>query len=141
MPPSHSQPRSIETLNALLAAIAADHDLTNDRLMTLMHLCGQQGELATASLMTALRLLDVPESVEKVVARGSQRMAYKVKELGSEISYTCRPAQRHCSCDKFIQVLMSDSIMCEHVLAAQLAEAMSLHKVSFVSDMEFAEQI
>ncbi|KAF9989370.1 hypothetical protein BGZ75_006659, partial [Mortierella antarctica] len=64
-----------------------------------------------------------------------------VKELGSEISYTCRPAQRHCTCDKFIQVLMSDAIMCEHVLAAQLTEAMGLHKEFVVSDMEFAEQI
>ncbi|KAI8603076.1 hypothetical protein EDD21DRAFT_370144 [Dissophora ornata] len=131
--------RSIEALNALLDSIAVDRELTKEHLMALMHLCSQQGEFATASVMGALRLLDVPDSVEKMVATGSRRVVYKVRDKGSAISLICRPTQRYCSCDRFVQVVMSDSITCEHVLAAQLSEALGMLKETAVSDSMFVE--
>ncbi|KAI8350521.1 hypothetical protein B0O80DRAFT_458010 [Mortierella sp. GBAus27b] len=93
-----------------------------------MHMCSQQGDLADASVM-----------VEKVIASGSQRTVYKVKDLGTEHSWTCRPTQRHCTCDRFIQVLMNDALVCEHVLAAQLSEALGILNESVVPDNVFVD--
>ncbi|KAI7828671.1 hypothetical protein BC939DRAFT_443546 [Gamsiella multidivaricata] len=132
---------SVDTLNALLRSIAADKQLNNDHLMALMHLCGHQGDLATAFVMGALRLLDIPDSVERLVAHDSERTIYKVRDLESGISLTCRPALRHCTCDRFVQVLMSDAITCEHVLAAQLSEALGIMKETVISDESFVEYL
>ncbi|KAK3812049.1 MAG: hypothetical protein J3Q66DRAFT_349228 [Benniella sp.] len=134
-------PTSVSTLNALLESIAVDRELNNDHLMALMHLCSQQGDLATASVMGALRLLDIPGSVERVVADESQRTIYKVRDLETELTRTCRPAQRHCTCDRFIQVLVSDAIMCEHVLAARLSEALGILTETVVPDGVFVDHV
>ncbi|KAF9290516.1 hypothetical protein BGZ74_000497 [Mortierella antarctica] len=53
---------STQTLNELLGSIAEHKELNDGHLMALMHLCGQQGDLATASLMNALRLIDIPNA-------------------------------------------------------------------------------
>ncbi|KAG9319349.1 hypothetical protein KVV02_002439 [Mortierella alpina] len=111
--------------------------VTNERLMTLMHLCGQQGELATASLMTALRLMDIPGSGQGTGIRDFIHLQASAAPLYMRQIHSRTLFLSH----RFSLVLMSDAIMCEHVLAAQLTEAMGLHKESVVSDMEFAEQI
>ncbi|KAI9239625.1 MAG: hypothetical protein BYD32DRAFT_222780 [Podila humilis] len=93
---------STQTLNELLGSIAEHKQLDDEHLMALMHLCGQQGDLATTSLMNALRLVDIPNAVEKLVANRCQRSYYKVKDLASDLTFTCRPSQRHCTCDRFV---------------------------------------
>ncbi|ORZ08482.1 hypothetical protein BCR41DRAFT_359285 [Lobosporangium transversale] len=104
-----------------------------------MHLYGSQGDLTNSSVMGALRLLDIPNSVEKVVASESRRTFYKVKDLGSGVIRTCRPTQRYCTCDQFIQVVMSDAITCQHVLATKLSEALGLTQETKITDVAFAE--
>ncbi|KFH66075.1 hypothetical protein MVEG_08176 [Podila verticillata NRRL 6337] len=129
---------STQTLNELLGSIAEHKQLDDEHLMALMHLCGQQGDLATTSLMNALRLVDIPNAVEKLVANRCQRSYYKVKDLASDLTFTCRPSQRHCTCDRFVHVLM-DAIMCEHVLAALLAETLGTARQVPIDDVDFAE--
>ncbi|KAF9550352.1 hypothetical protein EC957_000654 [Mortierella hygrophila] len=48
----------IGALDALLDSIAATGELTDDHIMCLMHIMGQQGNITTTSVLGALRILD-----------------------------------------------------------------------------------
>ncbi|KAF9094262.1 hypothetical protein BGX29_009588, partial [Mortierella sp. GBA35] len=49
-------------LDALLQSIATTGHLTDDHIMSLMHIVGQQGNVTTTSVLGALRILDTPGS-------------------------------------------------------------------------------
>ncbi|KAK3842251.1 MAG: hypothetical protein J3R72DRAFT_490670 [Linnemannia gamsii] len=129
----------IGALNALLHSISTAGDLTDNHIMSLMHIVGQQGNVTTTSVLGALRILDNPGSMQKLVDRGSRRAVYQVKDPDSEIKMTCRPALRHCTCSQFLQVLVRESIMCEHVLAAKLTEALGTLEETEISAETFAD--
>ncbi|GJJ73024.1 hypothetical protein EMPS_05382 [Entomortierella parvispora] len=133
-------PRAVDALQALLNSVAEAGEFTDDYIMVLTTLCGQFGDLENTVVMGALRLLDMSDSVEKITAERSRRYLYKVRDIEMEnMFYVCRPSQRYCSCGKFLQVLSSDAIVCEHVLAAQLTGALGALKESVVSDKDFLE--
>ncbi|KAF9136171.1 hypothetical protein BGW39_005553 [Mortierella sp. 14UC] len=129
----------IGVLDALLRSIAVSGALTDDHIMSLMHIVGQQGNITTTFVLGALRILDNPGSVQRLVARDSRRAVYQVKDPDSEIKMTCRPALGHCTCGQFLQVLVRESIMCEHVLAAKLSEVMGTLVETDISDEAFAD--
>ncbi|KAG0298326.1 hypothetical protein BGZ96_000686 [Linnemannia gamsii] len=52
----------ISALDALLDSIAVTGDLTDEHIMLLMHILGQQGYITTTSVLGALRILDSPGS-------------------------------------------------------------------------------
>ncbi|KAG0272860.1 hypothetical protein BGZ95_011344 [Linnemannia exigua] len=129
----------IGALDALLHSISTAGDLTDNHILTLMHIVGQRGNVTTTSVLGALRILDNPGSVQKLVARGTRRAVYQVKDPDSEIKLTCRPALRYCTCSQFFQVLVRESIMCEHVLAVKLTEALGTLDKTEISDESFAD--
>ncbi|KAG0317588.1 hypothetical protein BGZ97_005151 [Linnemannia gamsii] len=52
----------VSALDALFDSIAATSDLTDEHIMLLMYIVGQQEDIATTSVLGALRILDNPGS-------------------------------------------------------------------------------
>lgn len=93
-----------------------------------------------APLLPALDLVD--QRNVSLITSPSGRSIYQV--IGSSgTPYTCFTTSHYCSCPayKYAVLLKDDHVMCKHVLAIKLAQAMKLCKMLEVTDEEMANMI
>ncbi len=104
----------------------------SDDLMAALHFLFHQ------TLPQALDLVDRKHVSHCVCPSG--RELYRVQGSGQR-TYTCLVSSNYCSCPSFVYTVLvrEDSLMCKHMLAMQLAQAMAAAQEVAVSDEEFAE--
>jgi len=92
-------------------------------------------------LQQALELVD-RRSVTRVEAAPSGRKAYKV--TGSTgLPYTCLTSSLYCGCPayKFTVLKKAEALMCKHVMAVKLCEAMDTCKHEEITDQQMADML
>ena len=110
-----------------------ERTINSDDLLALNNLCGQM-------VLQALDLVD--KSSIKLSSCPSGRKVYEV--LGSSKStYVCLTTSNFCSCLSFqYSVLMrGDSLMCKHLLAVHIADAVGMVTQQTVSDQDMSEML
>uniref|UniRef100_K1PKP6 Zinc finger SWIM domain-containing protein 7 n=1 Tax=Magallana gigas TaxID=29159 RepID=K1PKP6_MAGGI len=93
-----------------------------------------------APLLPALDIIDNRNVM--TISCPSGRKVYQV--IGtSGTPYICLPSGSYCSCPayRYSVLLKDDHLMCKHVLAIKLAEAMDLSKSQQVTDLEMTNLI
>lgn len=93
-----------------------------------------------APLLPALDIVDNRNVT--TISCPSGRKVYQV--IGtSGTPYICLPSGSYCSCPayRYSVLLKDDHLMCKHVLAIKLAEAMDLSKSQQVTDLEMTNLI
>ncbi|GAB1599265.1 zinc finger SWIM domain-containing protein 7-like, partial [Argonauta hians] len=91
--------------------------------------------LYQSSLLPALDIID--RKAVTLLQCPSKRQLYTV--IGSSgIVYICFPASKYCSCPayNYSVLLKDDHIMCKHILAIKLSEAMNITLKRHISDKE-----
>ena len=129
--------RLIETaIHAILEGVKlqlaeGEQSIKDVHLLALRCLCG-------ANLLPALDILD-KGGVELHISP-SGRTAYIVRG-SSRNTYLCLKAERFCSCLSFQYTVLNkhDSVMCKHLLAVHVAEAIGSAVIQEVSDEDLAE--
>lgn len=104
----------------------------SDDLMSALHFLFHQ------TLVQAFDLVDRRQVVHYICPSG--RELYCVQGSGQR-TYTCLASSNYCSCPSFVYSVLvrEDSLMCKHMLAVQLARAMSASEETTVCDEEFAK--
>ncbi|KAL0994418.1 hypothetical protein UPYG_G00121950 [Umbra pygmaea] len=88
----------------------------------------------------ALQALDlIDKRSVTCVSSFSGRRAYQVMG-GSGLLYTCYTSCHYCPCPAFTYTVLrrNDSLLCKHILAAYLSQAMGLSQQETVSDQQMS---
>ncbi|XP_055729379.1 zinc finger SWIM domain-containing protein 7-like [Salvelinus fontinalis] len=88
----------------------------------------------------ALQALDlVDQRSVTCVSSPSGRRAYQVIG-GSGLLYTCYTSCHYCSCPAFAYTVLrrNESLLCKHILAAYLSQAMELSQQEALSDQQMS---
>ncbi|XP_056001848.1 zinc finger SWIM domain-containing protein 7-like [Ostrea edulis] len=126
-----------EVADQLLAEVNTAYNKTgklNDELLSALNFVFQ------APLLPALDILD--NRGVTAISCPSGRKVYQV--LGtSGTPYICLPSSKYCSCPayRYSVLLKNDHLLCKHVLAIRLAEAMNLTKSQGVTDLEMTNLV
>lgn len=119
-------------LEGIESKLAVDEVRIRDEdLLALKCMCGP-------NLLSALDILD--KSAVELHTTPSGRTAYIVRGT-SRNTYLCLKAENFCSCLSFQYTVLNrrDSVMCKHLLAVHVAEAIRGAVVKEVSDEDLAE--
>ncbi|XP_059149613.1 zinc finger SWIM domain-containing protein 7-like [Physella acuta] len=105
------------------------HGKLSDDLLSLLNFTFQ------GLLLSALELVE-KQSVTKIVSPSGRALFQVVGASGTP--YTCFARENYCSCPAyhFSVLRKEDHMMCKHVLAVKLSEAMGKSKSLSVSDAE-----
>ena len=111
--------------------VEGEQRIRDDDLLALKCICG-------TNLLPALDILD--KSAVELHISPSGRTAYIVKG-NSRNTYLCLKAENFCSCLSFQYTVLirRDSVLCKHLLAVHVAEAVGRTVVQEVSDEDLAE--
>ncbi|XP_012945297.1 zinc finger SWIM domain-containing protein 7 [Aplysia californica] len=106
----------------------------SDELLSSLHFVFQ------GPLSSALELVE-KSSVTHIESPSGRALFQVIGTSGTP--YTCFPNLRYCSCPayNFSVLRKEDHLMCKHVLAIQLSEAMGRSKKQSVSDAEIGNMI
>ncbi|XP_053214454.1 zinc finger SWIM domain-containing protein 7-like [Panonychus citri] len=108
-----------------------DNKLSDDYLTQLVYLFGDD-------LINALTLID--DKRIYLVRSDSGRQVFKVLSQDKPIHYICYKNAYYCTCLAFKhKVISSDSIMCKHLIATRIADAMGLIEIENINDQQMAD--
>ncbi|KAI8089528.1 uncharacterized protein BX664DRAFT_314727 [Halteromyces radiatus] len=121
-------------LDQVISTIRQSKKLNYDQIRVLYNLVG-------TLLIEALNLIDTDSVIRLNCGKDGKRQIYQVLDTANTTRkdpQLCLLYPRHCSCDHFIRTIVcgQSSLMCRHILAAVLFDAMDDRKGTKVMDEE-----